>query len=454
MKKLYNTYISLFLVVLFSCENTPFDELNNDPTALTEVDLNLMLPEVLSSSMFNEGGGGPRAIGIIMQQFIGLDAQQIDYTQYILGTDLLNNYWRGGLYAGVLRSCDVMIKQAQQEDAPFYEAVGKVVMANQYGISTSYFGSMPFTEALQGAEVFQPKYDTQEAVYMGVIQMLDEAITILSGEPIGYAGGDLIYDGNVKRWLKTAKALKARFLMHQTKRNSSNYSAALTELGGAYTSIEEQSDFQFETAQISNYSLAKFGIERPSTLGIDSRFAEMMKGDPRRPFYMFQDGDGVWQYFGSDANLPYSKSDAKIPMISFAEVKFMEAEALLETGADPAMALKEAIVASFDQCGADGGEAYADAVITEGIDKETIIVEAYKAYYGTAFHETWVNYRRTGFPVLEANPNGSNGFNPSGVVPKRFLYPDSEFQTNMENVTAAQKAQDGALLDVALWAFE
>lgn len=455
MKKLYNTYLFLFVIVFFSCENIPFDELNNDPTELTEVELELMLPEVLASSMYNEGTAGPRAIGIFMQQFIGLDAQQLDYTQYVVSTDLLNNHWRTGFYAGVLRSCDVMIKQAQEENASFYEAIGKVVMANQYGINTSYFGDMPFSEALQGAEIFQPKYDSQEVIYAGVITMLDEAIAILSGEPTGYLGGDLIYDGDAGKWLKTAKALKARFLIHQTKRNPSNYAAALTELSGAYASIEEQSDFQFGTALTANYSLAKFGLERPSTLGIDSRFAEMMEGDPRRPMYMFQDKSGVWQYFASDANLPYSKSDAVIPMISFAEVKFMEAEALLATGGDPAAALKAAIVASFAQCGAEGGAAYADQVIASGVDKKTIITEAYKAYYGTAFHETWANYRRTGFPDLVPHPNGANGANPSGVVPRRFLYPESEYQSNEANVKAAVAAQGGgALLDVPLWVFE
>ena len=458
MKKLYNSYIVLFAIVFFSCENTPFDELNTDPTKLREVNLELMLPEVIASSMYNEGTAGPRAIGIFMQQFIGLDAQQLDYTQYVVSTDILNNHWRTGFYAGVLRSCDVMIKQAQEEKAPFYEAVGKVVMANQYGINTSYFGDMPFTEALQGLDNFQPKYDSQEAIYAGAIILLDEAITILSGKPTGYLGGDLIYNGDASKWLKTARALKARFLIHQSKRNPSNFAAALTELGASYASIEEQSDFQFGTALTANYSLAKFGIDRPSTLGIDPRFAAMMEGDPRRMKYMFQDEAKTWQYFSSvdtiNVKLSYSKNDAVIPMISFAEVKFMEAEALLETEGDPAAALKAAIVASFVQCGAQGGEAYAENVIAGGVDKKTIITEAYKAYYGTAFHETWVNYRRTGFPALVAHPNGANGSNPSGVVPRRFLYPESEYQSNLSNVKAAEAAQGGSLQDVALWAFE
>ena len=212
MKKIIYLFMTIFLLFSTSCEES-LEELNIDPTNLAAVDLRLMLPEIISSGAFNEGAGGPRAAGIVMQQFIGLDAQQLQYTDYVLGEDLMNNYWRTGLYAGVLRSCDVMIKQAQEEGATFYEGVGKVMMANQYGIATSYFGDIPFSEALQGTDNLQPAYDSQEAVYQGVIRLLDEAISVLSGSPSGYGGGDLIYGGNASGWLQTARALKARYLI-------------------------------------------------------------------------------------------------------------------------------------------------------------------------------------------------------------------------------------------------
>ncbi len=58
------------------------------------------------------------------------------------------------------------------------------------------------------------------------------------------------------------------------------------------------------------------------------------------------------------------------------------------------------------------------------------------------------------YPALTPSPIGSNGFNPSGVVPRRYLYVESETQTNKDNVAAARAAQGGALLDVDVWAFE
>lgn len=450
MKRNIYIFLAAFMFFMSSCENS-LEELNVDPTTVSGVDLRLVMPDIQVQTMFNEGAAGSRAAGIVLQQFIGLDAQQLDYTQYIFGEDLLNNYWRFGLYAGVLRSCDVMIKQAQTEGEPFYEGVAKVIMAHQYGIATSWFGDIPFSEALKGSENLKPSYDAQENVYEGVIAMLDDAIAILSNSGDAVGTNDLIYDGNAALWVKTAKGLKARYLLHQAKRNPGNMSTVLSLVGESYSSNAEQSNFTFGSSTTNNYSLAKFGIDRPGTLGIDPRFAAMMDGDPRQAVYMYQSDEGVWLYHNG-ANF-YSKNDATIPLLSYAELKFMEAEATMATGGSADAALKAAIMANFDQLGLDG-EAYADAVVAGGVDMTTILTEAYKAYYGYNFSTTFANYRRTGVPALVPHPNGVNGANPSGIVPRRFLYAESESATNRVNLDAAKARQSGALLDVDVWAFE
>ncbi len=450
--------LTCLLLGFSACENK-LDELNFDPTKLTDVELRLMLPDAISQAMHNEGANQNRIAGIIVQQFQGIDAQQVQYTNYVLGEDAVNNYWRFGLYAGVLRSCQVIIEKAAEEGATFYSGVAKVIMANQYGLAASYFGGIPFSEALKGLESSQPAYDTQEAVYNGVQAMLDDAISDL-GSGTGYGAGDLIFDGDAAAWIATAKALKARFYMHVGKRNSGAYASALAELGGAFTSLGAQPDFQFESSETANWALAKFGLERPSTLGIGDFFRDMMMGDPRQAKYMVDLGAPVWDYYQSgNTDLTWSQNTSTIPMISYVEVKFIEAEALARTGGDPEAALREAITASMVQAGASDYDAYVDANSSiAGMDQEQmiekIITEAYKAYYGYAFHETWANYRRTGYPALTPSPIGSNGFNPSGVVPRRLLYVESETQTNSANVEAARARQGGGLLDQDVWAFE
>jgi hypothetical protein len=453
----------ILLVCLFfgfsSCD-TKMDELNLDPTKLTDVELRLMLPEAIVQSMHNEGANQNRIAGIVMQQFEGIDAQQLQYTNYILGEDAVNNYWNLGLYSGVLRSCQVIIDKSVEEGATFYSGVAKILMANQYGLATSFFGDIPFTEALKGTENLKPTYDTQESVYAGVQTMLDNAISDL-GTATNYGGGDLIYDGDAAAWIATAKALKARFYIHTGKRNNGAYASALSELGGAFGSLAEQPQFTFESSETANWSLAKFGIERPSTLGISGNFVTMMDADPRQANYMEDLGGPVYDYYnGANANLTWAQSTSTIPMISYVEVKFIQAEALARTGsnaADVGAILADGIAASMVQAGAIDYDAYVTANSDlSGMDMDAmvdkVLTEAYKAYYGYAFHETWANYRRTGIPSLVPSPIGSNGFDPSGVVPRRFLYPESESQTNSANVEAAKGRQGGALLDQPTWA--
>ena len=447
----YKIYMALTILCIgFSSCDQDLDELNNDPNNLTEVDLRLMLPEAITQAVFNAGTNQNRIAGIIMQQFRGIDAQQLQINNYVIGEDAVNNFWNTGLYAGVLRSCQVIIDQANAQEAPFYSGVAKIIMANQLGIATSMFGDLPFNEALQGSENLRPTYDSQESIYASVQRLLDEAISEIS--TTGFAGGDLIFGGDVASWQATARALKARYLMQTFNRDSGAAAAALTQLNGAFDQAGQPS-FAFATSETQNWSLAKFGIERPSTLMFHERFAAMLEGDPRLAVYGTFDGT-FWQYFGD--GLVWSRSDAVIPLISFVEVKFLEAEALARTGGDPSTALAEGIQASFDLVGvADDGTVAANSDLSGLSDAaviQRIIEEAYKSYYGFAFHESWANFKRTGFPAIPSE-NQVNGFNPSGSVPIRFLYPESESQTNFENVEAARARQDGALLDSPLWAF-
>ena len=67
----------------------------------------------------NLGYNPSRAAGIIMQQLEGLDAQMLGYNDYILGEIAMNNYWRTGLYSGVLKSAQVVMDKAAAENNAF-----------------------------------------------------------------------------------------------------------------------------------------------------------------------------------------------------------------------------------------------------------------------------------------------------------------------------------------------
>lgn len=463
MKKL-GLYLLVLLVGAMSVTSCDFDDTNTDPSRPTDADLRLILPQAIAQTAYNQSSNNARITGIIMQQFLGFDAQQVAYTDYVIGEDVFNNYWRFGLYAGSQRSCQAMVDKAQEQDAPYYEGIAKVLMAVNYANATSFFGDIPLSQALQGADNLKPSYDSQESVYNSVQTMLDEGIALLSG-PAGAvtpsAVDDLIYGGDGAAWVAAAQAFKARYYVHTSERNPDNWNKALQTIdNAAFQDAASAPIFTWGSSQNDNNPLAKFGTERPSTLIIDARFADRMtaNADPRQDSYMTFNGDD-WEYFGA-SNLIWAVNASAIPMISYTELMFIKAEGLHRTGAskdDVQAALTAAIQSSMDLVGVDGTDyiaARADLSSLEGeAVLERIMEEAYVAYYGIAFEQTWTNFRRTGYPSLTPSATGANGLNPSGGIPVRFLYPVSESQTNSASLDAAKAAQGGALLDAPLWAF-
>ena len=453
MKSIKYIFLLLIAALMFNACSEELEEINTNPNALTEVDLRLMIPEAIVQSFFNLGTNPARVSGLIMKQFVGLDAQQIAFMNYDLKANDMDGYWSTGLYSGALRSCSAIIEKADAEgDATFYSGVAKILMANQYGIATSMFGDIPRSEALLGLSTPRPVYDSQESVYAFVQDLLDEGIAEL-GSASGYAGGDLVYDGDAAAWIAAAQGLKARFYMHTSNRTG-DYASALTAINSSFTSLATQPNLQFEASATANHALAKFGQERPGTLGFHPDFAAMLEGDPRAASYY----GGEFDYY-VEGSLPWSRNDATLPLISYVELKVMQAEIMTRNGMDASAVLEEAINASMAQIGVDDMGVYAAANsdlsgLSEDAAINQIMTEAYKAYYGYNFIETWTNYRRTGFPDITPQNNTANGLNPGGQIPRRFPYTDSEFAANEENVDAAIEAQGGGTLNINVWAFQ
>ncbi len=330
MNNIIKSLLFVGLMLFSTACSESLEEINIDPTRPTDVDLNLMLPEAISQTVFNQGTNPARVAGIIMQQFVGFDAQQVAYTDYVLPDVTFNNYWRTGLYAGSLRSAQLIVDKAEVEAAPHYAGIGKILLAIGYGNATSYFGDIPFSDALKGIESLKPAYDTQEQVYAGVQDLLNQAISDLSGDsgPVRPGADDLIYGGDAAAWVAAAQALKARYLMQTIKRNPGNASTILGIIqNSAFQSTAAQPDFTWGTAQIDNNPLAKFGVDRPNTLVIDNRFAERMEAsaDPRQGAYMlFNGSDYVYFDSGADGVLVWAQNNSTIPLISLEELQFLE----------------------------------------------------------------------------------------------------------------------------------
>jgi hypothetical protein len=468
-----NKYIAFFLgALMLSVSSCDFEDTNIDPSRQADVQLKDILPAAQAQAAYNTGAIAGRIPGIIIQHFEGFDAQQLGYTRYVIGESDGNNLWVGGLYNGVMKDADILKQKAITEDKPHYLGISNILMAHALGMGTSIWGDMPYSQAFKGVENLTPTFDSQEQIYTAIQALLDEAIVKLA-EPAGTGApskDDLIFKGDAAKWIATARALKARYHMHLVKRDPQAASKALAAINaGAIASVADEPRFKFEAAQTGANPYALFGTQRPKTMIISKTLSQKMDdtNDPRKSKYMMADGTEDLYYSSTNTNLFWAQNNSFLPLISYTELKFLQAEALVRAGAsdvEALAALSEAVIANMTQLGisAEDYEEYLAAnvnfvdAISAAEKIEKIINQKYIALYAQGPLEVWTDYRRTGYPALTANPNGSNGSNPSGIIPRRFLYPIDERLTNGSNLQEAVKRQGrgSGLLDDDVWAFK
>ena len=457
MKILKNIKIYVLLVlVTFTIGACDLTETNVDPASLTEdqLQLNLVLPSAEAHMAFNSGALGARNPGIVMQYFLGLEAQQQQYSQYLFPRNAMDNMWRAGMYGGGMKDLMFIIEATSGEEglnAPHYSGIAKIYMAESLGMLTTMFGDIPYSEAFQGADGnISPAYDTQDEIFASIQTLLDEAISELSEDVAGTiapAGDDVVFGGDADRWIATAYSLKARYLLTE-----GNFPAASAALANGIKSNAGSAVYPFEASVVGGNPLFSFGdFERPGTMAAHPTFVAKMASDPRRPLNL-PGGSFVGGFWTSQAS--------PLPLITYAEVKFMEAEIAAQGGADVTATVRDAIRANMEYMGVpeEGINLYLLGISNPNL--ATVMDEKYKAVYPNS-RVAWSDYRRTGFPALSVPSNASTDFysGPVNDVPARFIYPESEFLYNRQNLEAASERQGFTAggqeaLDISLSVFQ
>jgi len=83
-----------------------------------------------------------------------------------------------------------------------------------------------------------------------------------------------------------------------------------------------------------------------------------------------------------------------------------------------------------------------------------ILNQKYVAFFNNSGWQAYFDWRRTGYPTAFAGTGGSGIGTPTGAIPRRFLYPQSEVTYNPANNAAALVAQFGGVDDITkdVWA--
>jgi hypothetical protein len=441
-------------VLITACD---YKDLNVNPNSPSTATLPALLSSIEVTSSYNIGGDAAQMTSMFTQHVSGLSTQPQAWDKY--NVDAEAGGYFNNVFSNALKDLDQLIKVATAQKLTVYEGISKTLMANILGVATDMYGDLPVSEGLKGETIPYPNYDKQEVVYQTIQKLLDEAIVALkSPNTMGLLPGsdDVIYKGNVKKWLAAAYSLKARYSLNLIKVDANKAAtAALTAIyeGSAYRGIlnaSEDMDLVFGTVVNQGHPWYHWVLGR-NDFRLGKAFVDLMNRtpiDPRRKFFAKPTTTGA--YVGSaagagDGNTSqlgdyYNKVNAPVTLISFAETKLIEAEARIRLNiSDPLAqtALSDAIKASIQKI--SGGTATTteinDYILAYGTlsgslsqQLKTIMDQKYIACFTQPI--TWTDWRRTGYPTLAPAQGGLNSLNPAGEIPRRLPVPLSERLNN------------------------
>lgn len=461
---------ALFILIVFGfvltgCNDGSLLVENTNPNATTDPSVSGLLSTTIFSTSDN-----------VIPSAAGVTSYYVQHLASPSGSSLDQQFESrfGGTWSSVynvLADTDALIEKAEQENSPYYAGIARVIQAYNLGVATDLWGAIPNEEALQGSDNLTPAYDEQEAVYASIQSLLDAALDDLNAESSTFTPGsdDFIHGGDLALWRKTAWALKARYLNHQSKKSSYDPTAVLNAVDNALTSNADDAQMDYAGDDDLNPWHLVYLNQEGGILGghLSEQLVKEMDGtlygvfDPRLEVAITDsaniEGDVPPGYAGSrngqgagdaynhiEASGFYASENAPIQWMTYAEVKFIEAEAAFRAN-QPARAYTaylEGIRAHMDKVGvpADQRDDYlndpAVAVGQNNLTLDLIFKEKNVALFLDP--EAWVDHRRHdyNYPDFEQPVDQNSLFdgNPNTDHIRRALYPLSELERNRSNV--------------------
>lgn len=392
-------------------------------------------------------------------------------------------------YSSVMFPLATMDETAGTE-FPQFIAWGKIVRVEAMHRVSDIYGPIIYSEFGQSPAL----YDSQEDVYHAFVDDLNEGIAELKNhtEFAGFAKFDLVYGGDVTKWIQFANSLKLRLAIRMAKVDPT-YARSVGESALADpTGMIENND--------SNFTLSESVGDHPlntinngwGDIRMSAEMESILSGysDPRMAAYFEPANDqglgisGQYKGIRMGIDLPAKTTyGAHSPLTTFggiqlmtaAEVAFLKAEAALRGWAGAGAAqdnYENGTTLSLTQHGASAGAVaayladnastaapFVDAVNTDNNvpagdpnlstitiawdaaapfegNLERIITQKWIAMYPDG-QEAWSEFRRTGYPkIFPVVINNSGGKIDTDAQVKRIDFPTAEATTNPDGLAS------------------
>ncbi len=486
MKKYISIYkyilclTALLLFIAPGCTDD-FEEINTNPNDPEVVSPSVLLPYAMREGVKRVHGHTTRLQrlgldgGMLWVQYFARNQYTNEGDTYFTVADLMNANWKGFYNETLINAQKIIDISLDEEGSNFnqnFGAVGIIVKAWMFSIITDTWGAVPYFEALD-TEIIAPVYDSQETIYADLLMKLKEASDMIDVNGTAISG-DVLYGGDLLKWKKFANSLRLRLANRQAVANPSESRAIVAEILGnpssypIFESNEDQASLKHEARPSNNpwHEIMVFSGREDWSIS-ETLINAMTDGagnatDPRITVYANPATAGplAGKYAGAINGLPEAQASvfintasrpgsyfveetASVPIMTYSELQFILSELAFDGDYTSGLSSKEyldlAVSASFDQYSLAIPDDYLSSLT---VNKETIIVEKWKALFGQGI-ESWTEFRRTGFPkATSADPNAI--FENGGQVPSRLEYPNSEYSLNAINVEEGSAMNGGS----------
>jgi hypothetical protein len=405
-----------------------------------------------------------------------LDEPRYSMTSRAYSQNLWNAIYRDGL-ADLNEAKRLINLDATLDPAIKNNQLGIIGLVEvfSWNVLINTFGDVPYSEALNSDNLL-PVYDDAETIFNDLATRLDASLALLNTSSTSLGSADVIYSGNVARWIKFGNSLKLKMGMLIADKNTAKaktmVEAAATNLANLIQSNAENARFPYIAAPPNNNPISAnvnptFTSREDFVVASTIVDAMKLRNDPRLPQYFTQvNGNYVGGNYGfSNAYANYSHVSTKIAaatlegiLMEYAEVEFLLAEAVERGFTVPGTAethYNNAITASILYWGGTAAEANAYLLqpsvaytTAAGNYKEKIGTQKWIALFNRGW-ESWVEWRRLDAPTL--NPPSGPGITGTLKIPTRMIYPVVEQTLNGAQWEAASTAIGGDSPDTKLF---
>jgi hypothetical protein len=508
MKKLINnSFLVLALIFITSCDKG-FDELNQNTTSPTAIDPAFQLNNAVINLSF-PGATLIWEMGIV-QQVVSPNGGVIAGANFNQDNRLSAQPIWSAYFQNVIKNThDIIVRTKDDPERSNLYNMTRIVQAYTYMILTDTYNNVPYTEGGAGYSdlIFFPKYDSQQDIYPNILQELADASAALTTAG-KIEASDILYGGSIEKWKKFGYSLLLRAGMRLSKVDASKAQTTVQAAvnGGVILDNNDNAIMRHDANYphpigntLNGTEAANFYLTKP--------FVDYLKntGDPRLSAIAIRyvgatSGPGQTVDIGSTApavqiGMPMGKDNGTVVtaatadgLASFYDYSQVDRRRMIKTtspaffvtAAQTQLLLAEARLrgwittgteqeyyntgvsahmnqmVSYDPASAvppDAIQTYLDAnPYNSGTGLEQINTQYWIASFLNG-PEAFANFRRSGFPLLTANPYGQPGNPdvPEGTFIRRLTYPTTELSSNTENVNAAVAEQGPDRLDTRVW---